>query len=112
MKYLIWKEKCSNDGENDYAYDDNESHVNEKQRHCDCTCCETCSKYYKDEYLNVLCTGDSYAELFDGDVPRDPIRQTIEIDHSKYVITKVSCIENDMIEVSAKKSGVKVSVSS
>lgn len=105
MKYLIWKEKGRN---NNGKGDDDESHVNEEQRHCNCTCCGTCSKRYKNEDLNMLCTGDSYAELFDGNVPRDPIRQIIEINQTRYMITKVSCIENDMIEVSAKKSDVEV----
>lgn len=99
MKYLVWKE--NNQNGYDYEYE-NESHV-KKERHCNCTCCGICSKYYKSKVLNVLCTGDSYAELFDGNIPKDPIHKTIEIDQSNYMITKVTCIENDMIEVSAKK---------
>lgn len=103
MKYLIWKNDRVDNDVDDYA-----DHADEEQRHCDCTCCRSYSKHYKNEYLNVLCTGDSYAELFDGDIPRDPIRQTIQINQTRYIITKVSCIENDMIEVSAKKSDVEI----
>ena len=110
MKYLVWKENSRN-GYNDDKYDNNESHV-KKERHCDCTCCGICGKYYKSENLNVLCTGSSYAEFFDGNVPIDPIHKTIEIDQRKYMITQVTCIENDMIEVSAEKSDVEVNASS
>ena len=94
MKYQVWKDNRNYDDE--IYSDDN--------RHCDCSCCEICKKYYNNENLNVLCTGSSYAELFDGNTaPIEPIHKTIDIDHVKYMITQVSCIENGMIEVSAKK---------
>ena len=95
MKYLIWKD-CRN-------YEDDAESYSDENRHCDCTCCGICSKYYKNEELNVLCTGRSYAELFGGNVPKDPTHKVINIDHTKYMITQVSCIENDMIEITAKK---------
>ncbi len=94
MKYLVWKDNKVYDDENN----------SDENRHCDCSCCEICSKYYKNKSLNVLCTASSYAELFDGNTaPTNPIHKTIDIDHTKYMITQISYIGNGMIEVSAKK---------
>ena len=54
--------------------------------------------------LSVLLTNHSFAEIFDGSNPLQPMGEIIEMEQKRYKITKFERMDEDMIEVEVAKT--------